>query len=209
MSAMGTRSLHLAYRGAGQPALWAPSNSGTAVTIVSGDADVRLYRGWLSKDRADALLARLLEQTQWIGESRLMYGKRLAVPRLQAWYGDDRAASWPPDLLAIRRELETLEHKRLHHVLLNRYRNGRDSVAWHCDHEVDHLREAVIASLTLGATRAFDLRPKADRRRVISVELDHGDLLIMAGRTQASYEHRVAKDRRISTERINLTFRQA
>jgi alkylated DNA repair dioxygenase AlkB len=207
---MGTRSLqHLAYRSANQPALWEAPKSATAVTIVSGDADVRLYRGWLSKDRADALFARLLEETRWIDESRLMYGKRLAVPRLQAWYGDDRAASWPADLLAIRRELEALERKRLHHVLLNRYRNGNDSVAWHSDHEVDHLREAAIASLTLGATRAFDLRPKTDRRRVLSIELDHGDLLIMAGRTQATYEHRVAKDRRVTAERINLTFRQA
>lgn len=206
---MGTRALHLAYPSAGQTALWAESGSGAAEIVVRGEADVRLYRGWLAKERADALLARLLTQTRWVAESRLMYGKRLAVPRLHAWYGDDRAASWPADLLSIRRELEALEHKRLHHVLLNRYRDGRDSVAWHSDHEVDHLREAVIASLTLGATRAFDLRPKADRRRIISVELDHGDLLIMAGRTQATFEHRVAKDARIRGERINLTFRQA
>jgi alkylated DNA repair dioxygenase AlkB len=206
---MATRTLQLAYRSAGQPALWASPEPEAFETIVRGDADVRLYRGWLVRGRADALLARLLEQTHWIGESRMMYGKRLAVPRLQAWYGDSRAASWPDDLLAIRRELEILERKRLHHVLLNRYRDGRDSVAWHSDHEVDHLREALIASLTLGATRAFDLRPKGNRRRVISVELDHGDLLIMGGRTQATYEHRIAKDRRISGERINLTFRQA
>jgi alkylated DNA repair dioxygenase AlkB len=206
---MAPRASKLAYRSAGQPALWTSAPPAPFETILRGEADVRLYRGWLATARADALLTRLLEQTRWIGESRVMYGKRLAVPRLQAWFGDGRAASWPEDLLAIRRELEALENKRLHHVLLNRYRDGRDSVAWHSDNEVDHLREALIASLTLGATRAFDLRPKADRRRLISVELDHGDLLIMAGRTQATYEHRIAKDRRIRGERINLTFRQA
>ncbi|HTV72686.1 MAG TPA: alpha-ketoglutarate-dependent dioxygenase AlkB [Candidatus Acidoferrales bacterium] len=205
---MGNRSQHIAYRGAGQPALWASAPAPAVETIVSGAADVRLYRGWLSKERADALLATLLAQTRWVDESRMMYGKRVRVPRQQAWYGDDRAASWPPDLLAVRRELEVLEGRRFHHVLLNRYRDGRDSVAWHSDHEVDHLREAVIASLTLGVTRPFDLRPKIDRRRVITVELDHGDLLIMAGRTQATYEHRVAKDPRIGAQRINLTFRQ-
>jgi alkylated DNA repair dioxygenase AlkB len=206
---MGIRALHLAYRGAAQPALWARPDSAAVETIVSGVADVRLYRGWLPKERADALLATLRVQTHWVDESRMMYGKRVRVPRQQAWYGDDRAASWPPDLLAIRRELELHERRRFHHVLLNRYRDGRDSVAWHSDHEVDHLREAVIGSLTLGVTRPFDLRPKSDRRRIISVELDHGDLLIMAGRTQTTYEHRVAKDVRIRAERINLTFRQA
>jgi alkylated DNA repair dioxygenase AlkB len=71
------------------------------------------------------------------------------------------------------------------------------------------LSRPVIGSLTLGATRAFDLRRKADRARVISVDLDHGDLLVMAGATQLNYEHRIRKDARIAGERINLTFREA
>jgi alkylated DNA repair dioxygenase AlkB len=66
----------------------------------------------------------------------------------------------------------------------------------------------VIASLTLGATRAFDLRPKAARSKIISVDLEHGDLVVMRGETQANWEHRVSKNRRIAGERINLTFRQ-
>lgn len=178
------------------------------VPVVSGDGDVRLYRGWLAPDRADALLASILRSTTWVQERRKMYDRFVDVPREQAWFGDDRDRRFTPELGRMRRELEALTSARFSHVLLNRYRNGSDSVAWHHDREVDHLARPVIASLTLGATRAFDLRPKADRTKVISIDLDHGDLIVMRGDTQTNWEHRVAKDRRIAGERINLTFRQ-
>ncbi len=137
-----------------------------------------------------------------------MYDRFVDVPREQAWFGDDRERPFTPELATVRRELEALTGERFSHVLLNRYRTGRDSVAWHHDREVDHLNRPVIASLTLGATRAFDLRPKDDRGKVASIDLDHGDLIVMRGDTQTNWEHRVAKNPRIAGERINLTFRQ-
>jgi len=169
---------------------------------------VRLYRSWLTAERADELLASIRAGTVWVQERRKMYDRVVDVPREQAWFGDDRDRPFTPELARVRRELEALTGERFSHVLLNRYRDGKDSVAWHNDHEVDHIRHPVIASLTLGATRAFDLRPKADRSRIVSIDLDHGDLIVMRGETQTNWEHRVAKDRRISGERINLTFRQ-
>jgi alkylated DNA repair dioxygenase AlkB len=176
--------------------------------IVSGDGDVRLYRGWLGKERADALLASIHATTTWVQERRKMYDRIVDVPREQAWFGDDREHPFTPELDAVRRDLEALTGARFSHVLLNRYRDGKDSVAWHNDREVAHLTRPVIGSLTLGATRAFDLRPKADRKKIVSIDLDHGDLLVMRGDTQSNWEHRVAKDPRIAGERINLTFRQ-
>jgi alkylated DNA repair dioxygenase AlkB len=176
--------------------------------IVSGSGDVRLYRGWLAPERADALLASIKATAVWTQERRKMYDRFVDVPREQAWFGDDRARPFWPELDAVRRALETLTASHFSHVLINRYRDGRDSVAWHNDREVEHIRQPVIGSLTLGATRAFDLRPKSDRSRVISIDLDHGDLLVMRGDTQLNWEHRVAKDRRIAGERLNLTFRQ-
>lgn len=176
--------------------------------LVEGSGDVRLYRGWLAAPEADAVLASIRATTSWTQERRKMYDRFVDVPREQAWFGDDRERPFTPELDALRRRLEALTGVRFSHVLLNRYRDGRDSVAWHNDREVETIRQPVIGSLTLGATRAFDLRPKADRRRVISVDLDHGDLLVMRGDTQRNWEHRVAKDRRIAGERINLTFRQ-
>jgi alkylated DNA repair dioxygenase AlkB len=178
------------------------------VPIVAPErgGDVRLYRGWLPAARADALLASIRATTTWVQERRKMYDRFVDVPREQAWFGD--VPGFTPELDAVRRELEALTGVRFSYVLLNRYRDGKDSVAWHNDREVEHLREPVVASLTLGATRAFDLRPKADRKQIVSVDLDHGDLIVMAGDTQTNWEHRVAKNPRIAGERINLTFRQ-
>lgn len=139
-----------------------------------------------------------------------MYDRFVDVPREQAWFGEAPPATRPftPQLARVRLELEALTGSRFAYVLLNRYRNGRDSVAWHNDREVGGLAP-VIASLTLGATRAFDLRSKSDRARFVSVDLDHGDLIVMRGATQRNWEHRVPKDARIAGERINLTFREA
>jgi alkylated DNA repair dioxygenase AlkB len=179
-----------------------------AETIVTDGGDVRLYRAWLPLERADALLESIHRTTLWVQERRRMYDRFVDVPREQAWFGDDRERGFTPELEAVRRELETLTGVGFSHVLLNRYRNGRDSVAWHNDRETAGLAKPVIASLTLGATRAFDLRPKSDRTRITSIDLDHGDLLLMRGETQLNWEHRVAKNERIAGERINLTFRQ-
>ncbi len=179
---------------------------------MAGDGDVRLYRGWLGANAADDLLAAIRARTVWIRERRTMYDRVVDVPREQAWFGDTAsrpgAGPWWPELAAVRDALAGLTGIPFRYVLVNRYRDGADSVAWHNDREVAHVARPVIASLTLGATRAFDLRPKSDRRRIVSVDLDHGDLVIMRGDTQTNYEHRVAKDRRVTGERINLTFRE-
>lgn len=175
--------------------------------IVERGGDVRLFRRWLAAPEADALLASIRANTAWTQERRKMYDRFVDVPREQAWRGDDRAAPWSEELLAVRRRLEEQLGARFSFVLLNRYRNGSDSVAWHNDREVKGLAHPVVASLSLGASRAFDLRPKDDRKRVLSIDLEHGDLLVMQGDTQLNWEHRVAKVR-ASGERINLTFRQ-
>jgi len=176
--------------------------------IVDRGGDVRLFRRWLPPVEADALLASIRTTTVWKQERRKMYDRFVDVPREQASLGDDRDAPWTPELRAVRERLQRELGARFAFVLLNRYRDGADSVAWHNDHEVKGLAHPVVASLSLGATRAFDLRPKDDRKRVISIDLEQGDLLVMQGETQLFWEHRVAKDRRAGGERINLTFRQ-
>lgn len=176
--------------------------------IVSGDGDVKLFRVWLAKERADALLTHIRESTQWTQERRKMFDRYVDVPREQAWLGDDRERAFTPPLDAVRRELEAMLGTPFSYVLLNRYRDGNDSVAWHNDRAVDGNFRRTIASLTLGATRAFDIRPKADVKSVTSIDVDHGDLIVMRGDTQINYDHRVRKDPQIKDERINLTFRQ-
>jgi alkylated DNA repair dioxygenase AlkB len=197
-------------RAGNEPALFSAledPRSEALVTDVEG-GDVKLYRCWLTRGEADALLAEIRDRAVWVQERRKMYDRFVDVPRQHDWFGDDREKRWPPRILEVQQKLESLTGAHFSHVLLNRYRNGQDSVAWHNDHDVERLPEPVIGSLTLGATRAFDLRPKAARGKIISIDLEHGDLLVMRGETQRYWEHRVAKDLRIAGERINLTFRQ-
>jgi alkylated DNA repair dioxygenase AlkB len=181
---------------------------GVALVEPSLGGDVRLYRRWLARERADALLEHIRATTTWRRERRKMYDRYVDVPREQAWRGDAHEQPFTSELRAVRDELTLMLGTRFSQVLLNRYRDGADSVAWHNDREVETIVAPTIASLTLGATRAFDLRPKAARSAIVSVEVEHGDLIVMRGETQRSWEHRIAKDPRVSGERINLTFRQ-
>ncbi|GAC1548817.1 MAG: alpha-ketoglutarate-dependent dioxygenase AlkB [Vulcanimicrobiaceae bacterium] len=199
-------------RGTREASLFSPfldaAASSDGEPLIAGDAAFRLVRGWLARERADALLKRIRRATPWTQERRTMYDRVVDVPREQAWYGDGCERGFTPELAALRRDLEAHVGARFGYVLLNRYRDGNDSVAWHNDREVVGVPAPNVASLTLGATRAFDVRAKTARARIVSVDLDHGDLVVMGAGAQERYEHRVPKDRRIAGERINLTFRQ-
>src|ERR1700722_3705958 len=178
------------------------------VALITERGDVTYYPAFLAFEEGDALVAELLETTRFAADSRLMYGKRVAVPRETAGRGDRMSQPWTEGLLAVRERLEGLLATGFDYVFVNRYRDGRDSVAWHGDHEITG---KVVASLSLGATRAFDLRPKPQselRPRTITVNVAHGDLIVMRGETQRYWEHRVRKDPRVHDQRINLTFRQ-
>jgi alkylated DNA repair dioxygenase AlkB len=178
------------------------------VSLVNDHGDVVFYPAFLGFEEGDALVTELLATTRFAADSRLMYGKRVAVPRETAGRGDRMSQPWTPLLLVVRERLEALLATGLDYVFVNRYRDGRDSVAWHGDHEGTG---KVVASLSLGATREFDLRPKREsdlRPRTIALDLAHGDLVVMRGETQRYWEHRVRKDPRVHEQRINLTFRQ-
>jgi alkylated DNA repair dioxygenase AlkB len=178
------------------------------VSLISDHGDVAFYPAFLGFEEGDALVGELLATTRFAADSRLMYGKRVAVPRETAGRGDRMSQPWTPRLLIVRERLEALLGTGFDYVFVNRYRDGRDSVAWHGDHESSG---KVVASLSLGATREFDLRPKREsdlRPRMIALDLAHGDLVVMAGETQRYWEHRVRKDPLVHDQRINLTFRQ-
>ncbi len=181
------------------------------MALVTERGEATYYPGYLAADEADALLADLRATTRFAADTRIMYGRRVAVPRETAARGEGMSQPWTPGLLAVRARLESLLGTGFDYVFVNRYRDGRDSVAWHGDHDGRGDPSRVVASLSLGATRAFDLRPKKEaglRPRTISVDVAHGDLIVMAGELQRMWEHRVRKDVRVRDERINLTFRQ-
>jgi alkylated DNA repair dioxygenase AlkB len=100
-------------------------------------------------------------------------------------------------------------------VLLNHYRDGNDSIAYHADNEAVDIDKNIIASISVGATRVFCLRPKNGRTKPLvaepkmKFELSHGSLIVMQGDTQKSWIHAIPKDAKVTEPRINLTFRIA
>ncbi|MCW3150086.1 alpha-ketoglutarate-dependent dioxygenase AlkB [Stutzerimonas stutzeri] len=186
--------------------------------LVLPDAELQYLAQWVGPPQADAWLAELIEQTPWEQPLITLYGRRVAVPRLVAWYGDPQARyrysgqrheplPWTPLLAAIRERLQQELRRPVNGVLINYYRDGRDAMGWHSDDEPELGREPLVASLSLGATRRFDLRRKGSSRIEHSLELEHGSLLVMSGATQHHWQHQIARTRKVLAPRLNLTFR--
>ncbi|MGJ9418514.1 alpha-ketoglutarate-dependent dioxygenase AlkB family protein [Massilia sp. CMS3.1] len=161
------------------------------------------------------IAARLLAETPWREESVVVYGKRHLQPRLTAWYGDAsytysglrlEPLPWTALLLQLRAAVEAACGHGFNSVLLNRYRNGRDSMGMHSDDEPELGADPVIASLSYGATRSFILRHKRDKRTV-QLPLADGSLLLMRGQLQRNWLHGINKSTLPLGERLNLTFR--
>lgn len=193
--------------------------AGEMETIPLPDADVRLMRTFYRQPETGQFLARLLEETDWRQERIVLWGKEHMQPRLSAWHGDagSRYAysgvvlapqPWTGTLRRIKDDIENATGHRFNSVLLNLYRNEHDSVGWHSDAERELGPMPVIASLSLGATRSFRLRHKNSKdMRPCALDLTDGSLLLMAGKTQACWQHAVPKERAACGCRINLTFR--
>jgi alkylated DNA repair dioxygenase AlkB len=182
------------------------------------DADIRLWRQAFQPAEADEMLAVLRARIDWQQEDIVIFGERRRVPRLVAWHGDPGTAytysgaahepmPWTPALLGIRHRVEEITGQHFNSVLLNLYRDGRDGMGWHADDEPELGREPAIASVSFGATRRFKLRHRRSRSAASTLDLAHGDLLLMAGATQHHYVHAVPKTARPVGARVNLTFR--
>ena len=183
------------------------------------DAEVLLYPAFFAAPEADRLLQELRETTAWRQETIKLYGKSIDMPRLTAWYGDEGTGyvysgirnvplPWTPALIEVKRAVEAPSGMIFNSVLLNRYRTGKDSVSWHADDEPEFGERPIIASVSFGGTRLFQLRHKTRKDLKASVELTHGSLLIMRGGTQANWLHQVPKTAKPVEERLNLTFRK-
>jgi len=160
---------------------------------------------------SDVLLEKFIRDTPWMQTTQKLWEKEYLTPRLTCWYGDtDRIADtlpWIPELQAIREKVEPLAGITFNSVLLNYYRDGNDSVAWHSDKESIMGSQPVIASVSFGQVRSFDIRKKTDHAEKYSVLLEHGSFLLMKSGLQEHWEHRIAKSTKGMKARINLTFR--
>lgn len=182
------------------------------------DADVRLYRSVFSAAQSAKYLRALLADTSWEQHQLVLFGRRIAAPRLSAWYGDADAVyaysglqlspqPWTALLNEIRQRVEALASARFNSVLLNRYRDGNDSMGWHSDDEPELGRNPIIASVSFGATRRFKFRHRKQGLRA-TLDLDDGSVLVMAGSTQHHWQHHLPKTKKALAPRINLTFRR-
>ena len=195
-----------------------------SVKIVRDALDLEFWPNFLANDAATHLFDALYCETEWRQPELTIYGRRVRIPRLTAWYGDADATyvysglrneplPWTARLSALNRAIEDVTHGRFNSVLLNLYRNGNDHMSWHRDDEPELGPRPEIASVSLGAARRFDLRqvPRlrgaSDKRARYGLELTHGSLLYMRGDTQTAWEHRIPRAGGLDKPRINLTFR--
>jgi len=171
-----------------------------------------------SKTESDRLLKKFTNDSPWEQRSVLIYGKEVITPRLTAWYGDadadysiagngPSALPWTDDLLFVREKVEKLSGTKFNSVLLNYYRDGNDSVAWHDDMDNTPGRNKIVASVSFGEVRMFDIRNKTDHSIKFSIPLENGSYLLMKGDFQQDWQHRIAKSTKPMKPRINLTFR--
>ena len=177
-----------------------------------------LYRDVFARDELEYLFYDLKENIIWSQEYIHIANKKIAQPRLTAWYGDEDAKYtysnlklqprvWNPTLLLIKQKIEELSLCQFNSVLLNYYRNGNDSIAWHSDNEkqLGYLPE--IASFSLGETRKFLIKAKKRSAGYLEIFLKAGDLLLMYGEFQKNWLHALPKNKSVKKPRINLTFR--
>ena len=192
---------------AGEPALGALAGAVRRVPLARG-AWVDLRPGWL--EGSAAVFAALAETVPWRAERRHMYDRVVDVPRLLCFYGEGEPLPDPfltaaLDALNAHYVAELGELFRTAGLCL--YRDGRDSVAWHGDTIGRGAREdTMVAILSLGAPRALALRPRGGGRS-LRFEIGHGDLLVMGGSCQRTWEHAVPKTAHAAGPRISVQFR--
>lgn len=174
---------------------------------------------FLSTDKSGTYLKSLIETANWKQEEIKLYGKTFLVPRMTAWYGYDNfnysysgihcnPNPWTSELMEIKASIESyLPQEQFNSVLLNLYRDGKDSVSWHADNEKELGENPTIASVSLGAVRRFDLKHRYLPGKNFKIDLLPGSLIVMNGEFQHFWLHQIPKQLKVKTPRINLTFR--
>jgi len=176
------------------------------------------HQAWLTVAEASHWRQHLLEKIQWQQPLVQVYGKQYRVPRktmflavegLQYRYSGTThiGAGWPDWFEPFLQKVNESCKSNFNGCLLNLYRHGEDRMGWHSDDEAEIDQSMPIASVSLGATRDFQLRHRQDPRRKASLALADGDLLLMHPGCQQQWMHCVPQRRRVNSLRINLTFR--
>ena len=182
------------------------------------DAEIIYFPNFISQEESNTLFEELLEKIPWQQDEIMIYGKTHLQPRLTALYGNEgkpysysnivmQPHHWNLSLQRIKLLVENICETNFTTVLLNYYRDGRDSNGWHADDEKALGVNPVIASISLGAERKFQLKHNKDATQKKNIILENGSLLLMKGTTQHYWKHQIPKTTKPIGARINLTFR--
>ena len=185
--------------------------------LLPFDGRVNYYGQLWTKEQADLYLNHLLENIEWRNEEVIMFGRKITSKRKVAWYGEKpfkytfsnttkQALPWTKELLKLKTTIEIASGEAYNSCLLNLYHSGDEGMGWHSDNESDLKKNGAIASLSFGAKRKFAFKHKESKEK-IELFLEHGSLLIMKDNTQTFWQHTLPKSKKITTPRINLTFR--
>lgn len=181
------------------------------------DGTVNYYGKLFDQNEADFYMGKLRTTIDWRNDEALIFGKKITTKRKVAWYGDNPfsytysnttkyALPWTKELLVLKNSIEKETGETFNSCLLNLYHNGSEGMAWHSDGEADLKKDGAIGSLSFGAERKFAFKHKATGAK-IELLLEHGSLLVMKDTTQTHWLHRLPPTKKVSTTRVNLTFR--
>jgi len=182
------------------------------------DAIISYFPSTFDFDESKGIFDKLQNEISWIQEDIVVYGKKYAQPRLTCLFGDNQKPykysnitmypnNWTPLLLTIKNKIEKYCNHNFTTALINQYRNGKDSNGWHADNEKELGQNPIIASVSFGAARVFQLKHNTIKEQKLNLTLENGSLLIMEGTTQHFWKHQIPKTAKPVGARINLTFR--
>ena len=183
------------------------------------NGELQYYPEFLSPKEADALYNELYNITPWQADKITVFGKTYDQSRLTALYGIDpspysysnitmKPHQMTSTLLGLIEKIKSFDENEFNAVLLNLYRDGKDSNGWHADNEKELGKNPVIASISLGEERFFHLKHRTQKEQRLKIALKNGSLLIMGGEMQHHWLHQIPKTAKTISPRINLTFRK-
>jgi alkylated DNA repair dioxygenase AlkB len=188
-----------------------------SLEVLPFDGSAQLFPQFFNTSTAQEHFSALINEVPWEEHQLVLFGKKVSEPRRSAWIADNDihyvysgverpAHIWSPTLTSIREAITRGTGQRFNSVLANLYRDGNDAMGWHSDDEPCNGPEPVIASVSFGAERRFDFRHRTSKEKA-SVVLPHGSLLLMSGLSQHCWQHSIARSKKVTSPRINLTFR--
>lgn len=177
--------------------------------------DIYIKYNYYHHDEAERLFNVLHEKISWKQFHVTVYGKSYPQPRLCAFYGDEnlsysyskltlKTEKWPAEILSIKEKIKSDLNLDFNSVLANLYRDGNDSNGWHADNEKELGKKPSLLSLSFGGEKILHLRSKTAKEKIL---IKSGDLLFFTGKSQHESQHMIAKSKRYTKARINLTFR--